>query len=90
MAEARKNQGNDEYRKKDFSKAIYFYTEGINLKCKDKELKAKLYYNRAIAHFYMGENCFCLILYFITSDLSRRKFSIYRCSRQGYYAIFLL
>jgi len=54
VAEIYKNEGNDEYRKKDFNKAIYFYTEGIKVKCKDDELKAKLYCNRAIAYFYMG------------------------------------
>ena len=59
IAEVYKNEGNDEYRKKDFNKAIYFYTEGIKVKCEDNELKAKLYCNRAIAHFYMGENRFC-------------------------------
>jgi len=53
IAEVYKNEGNDEYRKKNFSNAIYFYTEGINIKCKDKELNAKLYSNRAIAHFYL-------------------------------------
>ena len=55
MAEVYKNEGNDEYRKKDFSNAVYFYTEGIKLNCKDKELKAKLYSNRATAHYYLGE-----------------------------------
>jgi len=56
IAEVYKNEGNDEYRKNDFSRAIHFYTEGIKVNCKDKELKAKLYSNRAIAHFYLGEN----------------------------------
>ncbi len=71
MTEVYKNEGNDEYRKKDFSKAIYFYTLGIDFQCKDKELKAKVYCNRAIAHFYLGEKCFCLISLVITSDVSR-------------------
>ena len=57
-AEAYKKEGNDEYRKKDLSKAIHFYTEGIKVNCKDDELNAKLYSNRAIAHFYLGENLF--------------------------------
>ena len=56
IAEVYKNEGNDEYRKKDFSNAVYFYTEGINVNCKDKELEAKLYSNRATAHYYLGEN----------------------------------
>ena len=56
-AEGYKNEGNDHYRKKDFYNAIYFYTGGIKVNCKDKELKAKLYSNRATAHFYLGEKC---------------------------------
>ena len=55
-AEVYRNEGNDEYSKKDFSNAVYFYTKGINVNCKDEELKAKLYCNRAIAHYYLGEN----------------------------------
>ena len=55
-AEDYTNEGNDEYSKKDFSNAVYFYTKGINVNCKDKELKAKLYCTRAIAHYYLGEH----------------------------------
>ena len=55
-AEPYKNKGNGEYRRKDFSKAIHFYTEGIKVNCMDDELNAKLYSNRAIAHFNLGEN----------------------------------
>lgn len=57
IAEVYKNDGNDSYRKKDFDNAIYFYTEGIGVNCKDEELNAKLYSNRATVHFYLGENC---------------------------------
>lgn len=66
IAEVYKNEGNDEYRKKDFGNAAYFYTEGIKVNCRDKELNAKLYSNRATAYFYMGENQFC----FVSSCLS--------------------
>ena len=55
------NEGNDEHRKKDFGNAIHFYTEGINVNCKDRELNAKLYSNRATAYFYFGENCSYLL-----------------------------
>ena len=41
---------------KNFSNAIYFFTEGINVNYKNKELKAKLYNNRAAAHFHLGED----------------------------------
>ena len=54
-AELFKNEGNDEFRKKDFSNAILLYTKGIKLNSKDEELKAKLYSDRATAHFNLGE-----------------------------------
>ena len=54
-AELFKNEGNDEFRKKDFSNAILLYTKGIKVNCKDEELNAKLYSNRATAHFNQGE-----------------------------------
>ena len=41
---------------KKFNNAIKFYTEGINVKCKDEELMSKLYSNRAAAHFHLGED----------------------------------
>ena len=56
IAEVYKTQGNEEYGKKDFANAVHFYTEGIKVNCKDKDLNAKLYSNRAIAHFYLGKN----------------------------------
>ena len=55
IAELFKNDGNDEFRKKDFRNAIFLYTKGIKVDCKDQELKAKLYNNRATAHFNLGE-----------------------------------
>ena len=63
-AEFYKSKGNDEYKKKNFSSAIEFYTEGIKVKCIDKELQAKLYSNRAIAHFYLGESMFIIVYIF--------------------------
>ena len=55
IAEVYKNAGNEEYGQKNFENAIYFYTEGIKTNCKDDELTAKLYSNRATAHFRLGE-----------------------------------
>ena len=52
------NEGNEAYRKKDYSNAVYFYTEGIEVNCKDEDLKAKLYSNRALAHHKLGETIF--------------------------------
>ncbi|CAH3028301.1 unnamed protein product [Porites evermanni] len=56
IADVYKNEGNDEYNKKNFSSAINYYTEGIKVNCKDKELNAKLYSNRAAALFNLGKN----------------------------------
>ena len=56
IAEVYKNQGNEDYRKRDFINAIHFYTEGIKVKCKDDNLIAQLYSNRAIANFKLGKN----------------------------------
>ena len=55
IAEVYKNEGNDEYYKKNFNNAIYFYTDGIKVNCKDEDLNAKLYSNRAAAHFNLGK-----------------------------------
>ena len=55
IAEVSKNEGNDEYNKKNFNNAIIYYTEGINMNCKDQDLNAKLYSNRAAAHFNLGK-----------------------------------
>ena len=50
-----KNDGNDAFHKDDFVKAVNFYTEGIEVKCKDEDLNAKLYNNRASAHYHLGK-----------------------------------
>ncbi|KAM7435799.1 Tetratricopeptide repeat protein 4 [Porites harrisoni] len=54
IAEVYKTEGNDEYNKKNFNNAINYYTEGIKVNCKDQDLNAKLYSNRAAAHFNLG------------------------------------
>ena len=41
---------NKEYEKRRFYNAIYFYTEGIKVKCKDDDLNAKLYMKWATAN----------------------------------------
>ena len=55
IAEVYKTEGNREYNKKNFNNAINYYTEGINVNCKDQDLNAKLYSNRAAAHFNLGK-----------------------------------
>ena len=55
IAEVYKNEGNNEYNENNFNNAIDFYTEGIKVNCKDEELNAILYSNRAAARFNLGE-----------------------------------
>ena len=54
-AEAYKDDGNIQYKKKQFKKAIKNYTEGIKIKCENNKLNAILYTNRATAHSYLGK-----------------------------------
>ncbi|XP_078372307.1 uncharacterized protein LOC144655981 [Oculina patagonica] len=54
IAEVYMIEGNKEYREKEFNNAIHFFTEGIKVNCKDEVLNAKLYSNRATAHFVVG------------------------------------
>ncbi|KAL9963935.1 hypothetical protein ACROYT_G027495 [Oculina patagonica] len=54
IAQVYLDEGNTEYKKKETYNAIYFYTEGIQVNCKDDNLNAKLYSNRATAHFRLG------------------------------------
>ena len=49
-----RNEGNEAYKRRDFNNAVHFYTEGIKVNCKDDDLNAKLYSNRATANFYLG------------------------------------
>ena len=55
LAEFYKNEGNDQFKKENFQSAIHYYTEGIKMNCKDKEMNAKLYSNRAAAHINFGK-----------------------------------
>ena len=55
IAQVYNDEGSEAYDKKDYSNAVYSYTEGIKVNCKDKDLMAELYSNRANAHFCMGE-----------------------------------
>ncbi|PFX13282.1 Tetratricopeptide repeat protein 28 [Stylophora pistillata] len=52
--------GNKEYRQGEANNAINSYTEGLQVNCKDKRLNAKLYSNRAAAHFHLGNYQECL------------------------------
>ncbi|CAH2311217.1 tetratricopeptide repeat 4 [Pelobates cultripes] len=56
QAKSYKDEGNEYFKEKDYKKAINSYTEGLKKKCKDPELNAILYTNRAAAQFYLGNN----------------------------------
>ena len=67
IAEVYKNEGNDEYKKSNFNNAIHYYTKGIKVNCKDEELNAKLYSNRAAANLNLGKKlklAFIVVKYF--------------------------
>ena len=55
IAEVYKTEGNEAYLQEDYSNAVYFYTEGIKVNCKDEDLKAKLYSNRSYANLRSGK-----------------------------------
>ena len=63
-ADVYRNKGNEAFKKGDFINAIHFYTKGIKMNCNEKELKAKLHNNRAIAHSKLGKMMRALICIF--------------------------
>ena len=77
IAEVYKTEGNEAYLKEDYSNAVYFYTEGLKVNCKDEDLKAKLSSNRAYANLRLGKatcilkerNINCLLSDWLTTDV---------------------
>ena len=67
------NEGNEAFKKGDFIDAVSFYTEGIKMNCNEKELKAKLYNNRAIAYSKLGEMMRALICIFFSFEVKGCK-----------------
>ena len=63
------NEGNEAFKKGDFIDAVSFYTEGIKMNWNEKELKAKLYNNRAIAYSKLGKMMRALICIFFSLKL---------------------
>lgn len=55
ILEVYNNEGDDEVRQKNFYNVIYFYMEGIKVNFKDDELRVRLYGNRVIVYFYLGQ-----------------------------------
>ena len=56
MAEVYLKEGDKEYSKGETNNAIQFYSEGMQVFCKDIELNAKLYSSRAAAQLLLGSN----------------------------------
>ena len=79
IAETHKNAGNDAFSKHDFVKAINLYTEGIEVKSKDEDLNAKLYNNRASAHYHLGKVSFILYLLNALSTLHVVSYPTFYC-----------
>ena len=50
-----KDDGNEEFKKGKYQKAIKIYTEGIKINCGDPILMSILFANRANAHFKIGK-----------------------------------
>ncbi|XP_012059114.1 PREDICTED: tetratricopeptide repeat protein 4 [Atta cephalotes] len=60
LANNYKEDGNFNYKYKKYRLAILGYTTGIKTKCKDDNLMAQLYNNRAAAHFMLQNYRSCL------------------------------
>ncbi|KAL2747348.1 tetratricopeptide repeat protein 4-like [Vespula maculifrons] len=58
LAKSYKDDGNFNFNNGQYRMSIISYTEGIRTRCKDQELLAQLYNNRATAH-YMLQNYRC-------------------------------
>ena len=55
IAEDYNQEGDARLNKNEFANALDFYTEGIELKCKDDQLNATMHTNRARVHFCTGK-----------------------------------
>ena len=58
IAEVYKNEDDDVSSKRECRNAIYFYTEGLKVKCKDDELNIGLLRDRAKAYIFIGMRIF--------------------------------
>lgn len=73
-----KEEGNVNFKAKNYRRAIDCYTEGIRLLCNDKELNAILFGNRSASHFYLGRyvNTFKLIVCNFVTKIKIKCFKI--------------
>jgi len=51
--------GDAEHDKGEIQNALIFYTQGIDVKCKEDQLNALLYFKRSKLHFHLGESVIC-------------------------------
>ena len=59
------DEGDKEFNKGEFHNAVYFYTEGIKVKCKDDELNSELYFKRSSAYGQIGKTCVRFLVIFL-------------------------
>lgn len=60
LAVAYKDDGNFNFKHKNYRLAIVAYTEGIKQKCGDADIEASLYNNRAASHWFLKNYRSCL------------------------------
>ncbi|KAM7440465.1 HSP70/90 co-chaperone, partial [Porites harrisoni] len=61
IAQVYNNEGTEAFLKRDYSNAVYFFTEGIKVNCKDEDCMAMLYSNRASANLHEGNYIYSLV-----------------------------
>lgn len=61
-AQVYKELGEVERDKGEFQNAISFFTQGIDVKCKDDQLNFKLYFARSNIHRRLSESVICFPL----------------------------
>ena len=54
-AKGYKELGDVAHHKGEFKNALRFYTEGIDVKCKNDGLNAELYFSTSLSHYHLGE-----------------------------------
>lgn len=55
IAEVYTDEGKEAFLKKDYNNAVYFFTGGIKVNCRNEDVLAVLYSNRAYANLKLGE-----------------------------------
>lgn len=66
LATSYKEDGNFNFKHKNYRLAILSYTEGIKTKCNNPEIEATLYNNRAAANYFLKNYRFVFYLNLVT------------------------